>query len=278
MFDHKSQNCAFAEAFVSFLYDELDGESRASFEAHAQSCSSCADELASFGAVRASILDWRALEFEPLETPPIKFRFERKNQSPSSATISPVNQSWLDGLRKIFAPYPAFASVAALLLVTICGALILYNFGGARQIAEIKSYENSASTSISTTSENLKRVPSFENNIEKDVKESIAENPSETKFSNKENDAPQNSRENIGEPRNVKISDGARVSKKETLSPKTYDLPNRRRAFDTNLTATARSISPVKRRQIPKLSNIEDDEEEQATLHLTDLLDEASGK
>ena len=43
---------------VSYLYDDLDGASRLSFERHLRGCAGCRDELAAMRAVRADLLTW----------------------------------------------------------------------------------------------------------------------------------------------------------------------------------------------------------------------------
>src|SRR5215217_5492283 len=43
---------------VSYLYDDLDGAARASFERHLRDCADCRDELKPMPGVRADLLTW----------------------------------------------------------------------------------------------------------------------------------------------------------------------------------------------------------------------------
>lgn len=51
--------CERADDLVSFLYGELSDSEARSFEQHRQTCLTCESELAAFGPIRRSILNWR---------------------------------------------------------------------------------------------------------------------------------------------------------------------------------------------------------------------------
>lgn len=265
MFDIKNQNCAFAEQTVSFLYGELEAENHAAFETHVQNCAPCAEELHAFGSVRNSIHNWRAREFDSLEIPKIEIQYEPKNQPQKIAPVSTKNSPWLDGFRQIFSTAPSFAFAAALLFTAACVGLIAYNFSGRQQIADI----NSPQIHTPTSETNTNRAPEFSNETNKNEKQFAAAKPSDANAVNNKNTAPQI----VKERRAVKISDGA---KKETVAQKTYNSPTNHRILDANTTVAQNNL-PFKQRNVPRLSSIEDDDDD-ASLRLTDLLDDAGGK
>ena len=61
--NNHNPSCAFAEQIVSYLYNETNAKEKAAFDAHLNNCSTCADELAGFGFVRSSIVEWKNAEF-----------------------------------------------------------------------------------------------------------------------------------------------------------------------------------------------------------------------
>ena len=54
-----SPGCERASDLIAFLYGETDEREARDFQQHLQQCSSCRDEVASFGVVRESITAWR---------------------------------------------------------------------------------------------------------------------------------------------------------------------------------------------------------------------------
>jgi anti-sigma factor RsiW len=54
-----SPGCERASDLIAFLYGEADERETRDFQQHLQQCSSCRDEVASFGVVRESITAWR---------------------------------------------------------------------------------------------------------------------------------------------------------------------------------------------------------------------------
>jgi len=276
MFDTKQQNCAFAGQTGDFIYGELNAESKIAFEAHAQNCAGCAEEIAGFGAVRASIADWRSLEFDLLPTPTFKIGYEQNNQSQTAAAVSAKTESWLDGLSKIFTQSPAFASVAMLFLAAICAGLIAYNFGGGQQTADVANHENRPQTNASTDEKSINQAAVSESDVDKNEQQVAAEKSPELNKADDKNTSPQNARKNITARAIVKISNGASDAKKETNARRNYNSPTNRKVSDSN-TIVAQNNLPTNKRSVPKLSSIEDDEDE-ASLRLTDLLDDAGGK
>ena len=54
-----SPGCERASDLIAFLYGEADEQEARDFQQHLQQCSSCREEVASFGVVRESITAWR---------------------------------------------------------------------------------------------------------------------------------------------------------------------------------------------------------------------------
>lgn len=285
MFDSQLKNCAFAEQAVAFLYGELEAENKTTFSSHLQNCATCREELAGFGAVRSSIFDWRTQEFNLLENPSIVIETERKTQNQNAAVQSSQTVSWLDEIRRIFTLSPAFTAVAALLLFTVCAGLIAYNFSGERQIAEVKNKRAEERTNVSAGEKNVIEQPDFENNGGKAEKQSVAvsspepdivDNNADNNVDNK-NAAPVNAGESDAKRKILKVADEERaVVKKELTARKIRRSPDNSKIARSN-SDIARYDAPASARRVPKLSNIEDEDEE-TSLRLTDLLGDAGGK
>lgn len=115
----KNLSCGFAGESVSFLYGELIGREQTRFEEHLGECSHCADELAAFSSVSASVSEWKASDFDRLTLPRIEIPFEtqtiknRESETPAG---------WLDALRSLFAGSPGWASATAAALLLAIGA------------------------------------------------------------------------------------------------------------------------------------------------------------
>lgn len=116
MFDsrRKERGCGFDEAMVSYIYGELESAEKKAFEKHLADCEMCAEEVASFAAVRISIKELKeaepALPAEAVTAPGVK--------GAGAAGL-------IDRLREVFDAAPAFARVAvpiaALAVITVFG-------------------------------------------------------------------------------------------------------------------------------------------------------------
>jgi hypothetical protein len=89
--------CGNQEVFVSYLYDDLNGDDRRAFEAHLASCASCSDEIRGLSGVRGELAGW-----SPPDTV-LGFRIVRD--------AAPVRSPW-EWLRM-----PAWAQLAAASLI-----------------------------------------------------------------------------------------------------------------------------------------------------------------
>lgn len=274
MFDNVNNNCAFGEQIAAVLYGELEAENKPAFDAHLQTCARCADELKSFAAVRAAVADWRALEFDSLHTPKFEIEFAPRFSTQNIHAILPQNESRLDRLRKFFAFSPTFAVAASLLFIAICAGLIAYNFAGGNQIAGLENQSNSAQENKAATTKDTNKIPtSGSETIEREKEFAAQVSPEPTATAGKNNPS-HDAREPVAPSRIIKISNVA--SKQSFAARKVYNSTANRRSFNSNSTVAVND-SNVKTRRAPKLSSIEE-EDEDATLRLTDLLDDGSGK
>src|SRR5688572_18967323 len=122
-------SCLFGEELLSYMYDELGGAERHSFETHLLNCSPCTAEFAKLSMSRLGVYEWHRDEFVPLETPRFAIPY-----SSSEPTVS-----WLDAVRGfVFTPAGLSLSGGALaLLVVALSAFYLAN-SGSGGLAEIQ--------------------------------------------------------------------------------------------------------------------------------------------
>lgn len=250
--NNHNPSCAFAEQIVSYLYGETIGKEKAAFDAHLKNCSSCADELAGFGFVRASIVEWKTEEFLNLETPSINI--------PYPIAVATEKQSWLGELRKLFALSPTWATAFAVLVVCVGLVLLVVNFSNNNDVA--RKVEKPTNEVVSPIVEE-KPTPRMEETAQQDsskvlLKPSIVENASEK-------NAPQIA------PKNQIVKVSNNVRKNKGVAQNANDLvANVRKLKDDKNTLTAR------KQVVPKLNGLE--EEEDNSVRLADLFAEVESK
>ncbi len=279
MANDNHNNCAYDQQAISYLYGEIDVRGKVLFEEHLRICTNCADEIAGFGSVRSSILQWKTEEFQSLNTPKIVFQ----SSPPASAdniSIFPVKtNSWVDHLRKIFVPSPVWA--AGFVFFIILGGLLLFvnNFLTGNQIVKVGTEDSQTANSPSI---NLnKKTESAEKTISDESQPVSEEKLPESRQPSNKNLIAKDSELNKSNKTNIRVAPAAR-SEQVTLS-KTYsevskkNIPAAARKFGNSNAAVAAAKIPVRELQIPKLNPVEDGEEE-AALRLTDLFDEVGDK
>ncbi|HEY4426147.1 MAG TPA: zf-HC2 domain-containing protein [Pyrinomonadaceae bacterium] len=102
-----SPGCERASDLIAFLYGEADEHEARDFRLHLQQCSSCREEVASFGDVRQSITAWRDEALAGFVSTPL--------------TAQPKTKSALSALREFFDLSPLWLKGAtALAAVTFC--------------------------------------------------------------------------------------------------------------------------------------------------------------
>ncbi len=112
------RHCGNADAFVSYLYGELDDAGRRAFEAHLAACETCAGEIEGLRSVRTTLAGW-----DPPETI-LGFQVVR---DPAPVAARRSRWSWLQ--------MPAWAQLAAASLVIgiatgLSGIEVRYDAGG----------------------------------------------------------------------------------------------------------------------------------------------------
>lgn len=243
--------CEFAEQMVSRLYGETSRDEDAQFEAHLQTCFACADELANFGTVRSSLLEWRKEDFFKLKTPTFAIPVADK----TSPTISSGAPSWFDALRGLFSSSPVWAT-AGLAAVLVCAGLILFAF----------NFSNNSE--IAGTNKNSKLIaasPSVEKPIENPKPDDTVE-PTEAKATNSQIETT-NQKRVAPKAAQVKVQSNQAENKLNNAEPI-------RVVRDANK-QTKKSPS-IQNAKAPTLTVAE--EEEDTTLRLADLFDEIGTK
>ena len=109
---NNSPTCERASDLIAFLYDEASESEARDFKLHLQECSSCRDELASFGRVRESITAWRDEALSGFVSAPL----------PPKAT----SKSALAALRQFFDLSPLWLkAVTGFAVLTFCALAVL---------------------------------------------------------------------------------------------------------------------------------------------------------
>ena len=100
--------CEEKELLVSYLYDDLSDQARATFEAHLRGCAECRDELKALRGVRSDLAAWAPPE------PDFGFRVIRGGRDAAATDMRPAApvQSW----RAWGRPTAGFAAAAVLVL------------------------------------------------------------------------------------------------------------------------------------------------------------------
>lgn len=111
----KMQNCPQSENLVAYLYGEANDAQKKDFKKHLSSCSLCSEELAAFGVVRESVIEWREDVLNNIVMPAFAKDIIAKQEQKRSAfvaireffTLSPL---WLRGAT-------TFAAIALIALM-----------------------------------------------------------------------------------------------------------------------------------------------------------------
>ncbi len=248
MFDnnHHNSSCAFAEQIVSYLYNETNAKEKAAFDVHLNSCSTCAEELAGFGFVRSSIVEWKREEFSSLETPSIEI--------PYPTAISTEKQSWFGELRQLFTLSRAWSMALAAIVVCVGLTFLVFNFSNNTEVAEDK---NKPTKSVVSPI------------VEKRVEQPIEKIPDETAYQKQPN-SPDTEIAPRVVPKNRIVKASNNLTKKNNVKQNSNSLENVRKIKDDKNTLAEQKQS------VPKLNSLE--EEEDNSLRLADLFAEDGGK
>jgi len=91
----ETPDCERASDLIAFLYNEADERERRDFQLHLNECSTCRDEVASFGVVRESITAWRDEALAGFVSRPIETT--RKSALAALRQFFDLSPLWLKG-------------------------------------------------------------------------------------------------------------------------------------------------------------------------------------
>ena len=252
--NHKNSGCGFAGELVSYVYGEIGGAQKSTFESHLAGCSICADELAAFAGVHFAINDWKTQEFAHLETPLIEIP-SAKNEPAAAESKG----SWLAGLRDLFSNAPRAWSLAAasLAILAVTVGIVLYAVNSRGRGGELAESNNIKLPATAPTVEKSP-VPAAVNNKQSDpANESV-------KPVNKESKTPPETATNSAPnaSRIVRTSTNPRPAAKPDAANAPKAAPDKRNNKNNQKAA-------------PKAGDDEDDDD---TLRLAEIFDEIETK
>ena len=105
-----SPTCERASDLVAFLYHETDERETRDFELHLNECRQCREEVASFGAARESIREWRDEALAGFVSTPVATQTKSKSALAALRQFFDLSPLWLKGAT-------AFAAVAFCVMV-----------------------------------------------------------------------------------------------------------------------------------------------------------------
>ena len=261
--NQKKSSCGFTEQIISYFYDETNQAEKVVFEAHLTNCRECIDELAGFGFVRSSIIEWRDEEFSKLDAPV----FEIPAIKTVSQTVESDSRSWFSDFRNTFSFNPMTAT-AILAVLIVCAGLVFIaiNFSNNSEVAEIDN-KNSEKIVVSPTVDKVKEQPM------ETIAESDSDNSLPGKFPKSTDTESKNSQPlPIREKRLASGDSAVRISgNAKNNSEKSVTNRNVKETNKENKKSTA-----VQKQQVPNLTTLDDDEDK--SVRLADLFEEIGAK
>ena len=252
-----NSSCAFDEQIVSYIYDEASVKEKNEFESHLPNCLSCADEIAGFGLVRSSIIEWRKDEFFTLESPALKIPAMR--QATLGQTVSSEKDSWFKEFRKLFSFSPAWAAGFAALIISI-GLVWLFLGTTSNELASNKSLEISPVLPISA---NKNLTTQAEEKVSVKSPNEQINNVQKIDSTKKQESNPQ---------RNQANKTATTTPKLKSVTPKI----NNSVAENSPVTNKSNKSNNVQKQTSPTLSGMS--EEEDKSLRLAELFNEIDTK
>ena len=101
--------CDDKQTLISYLYGEIDQDTRQAVDAHLQTCAACEQEVTALGDARSELGLWVPPEVE------LDFKIVKKSELPSATVLRPAR--WWNAV-------PVWAQAAAAILVLAAGAAI----------------------------------------------------------------------------------------------------------------------------------------------------------
>ena len=108
----ETPDCERASDLIAFLYNEADERERRDFQLHLNECSTCREEVASFGMVRESIIEWRDEALAGFVSQPVTTKATSKSALAALRQFFDLSPLWLKGAT-------AFAVVAFCVLAVM---------------------------------------------------------------------------------------------------------------------------------------------------------------
>ena len=108
----ETPDCERASELIAYLYNEADERERRDFQLHLNECSTCREEVASFGVVRESIIEWRDEALAGFVSQPVATKATRKSALAALRQFFDLSPLWLKGAT-------AFAVVAFCVLAAV---------------------------------------------------------------------------------------------------------------------------------------------------------------
>ena len=112
-----SPDCERASDLIAFLYNEADERERRDFQLHLNECSTCREEVASFGVVRESIATWRDEALAGFVSQPVATKATRKSALAAFRQFFDLSPLWLKGATAF--TVVAFCLLAAMAFVNL---------------------------------------------------------------------------------------------------------------------------------------------------------------
>ena len=93
----ETPDCERASDLIAFLYNEADERERRDFQLHLNECSTCREEVASFGVVRESIIEWRDEALAGFVSQPVATKATSKSALTALRQFFDLSPLWLKG-------------------------------------------------------------------------------------------------------------------------------------------------------------------------------------
>ena len=255
--NHNNASCAFAEQTVSYLYGEVNAVEKTVFETHLKSCANCSEEFAGFGAIRSSIIEWRNEEFLSLETPLMEIPYKKTQGFYNSEIGSP---SWFDKLRNFFSLSPALTASVSFAIIAICIGILFFANKSSNDL-EVAGFDNKNTEKPFTSPTVDKEITPTLSTTDASEKRIAEANNGNQEMISKSKDGRKNTI--------VKAATNSGIALKD--SNLTANSPEIKEANRVN-----KNVPSVQVNRIPKLNSVE--EEEDTSLRLAELLDDADAK
>ncbi len=251
MENQQNLSCEFTEEIISYLYDELNSTDKLRFESHLVNCGFCPAEISSFGVVRASIIEWKKVEFDVLSTPII----EIPALQPARQIVS-VSRPWYAKIRDLFSLSPAWmTATTAVAVVVICVGLGFVLISSLRNTTDFAQENNKVKPVPSPTTE-IKPVDTTSSS------NSSQSNPNLTK-------SPTSSSSNVDSPKPTTAPAPVKITERQIVKPQNSNVKK-------NVAPTVDKSNKVTNKSPRKARNpsLVGDEDEEDSLRLSDIFDE----